>query len=203
MLGVKNKMNIFISHNKKDKDIAREIALFLVAENINLWFDEWEISAGDSIIEEIQSGLQKASHFLILWSQNAATSNWVRKELSSILMKAIENKNPKVIPIILDDTPLPELIRDLKYLRYHDGNEQDRKEIIKSITGHSPSLNFIRAIVKKYQEVIHDDCDPLGIAACPRCGSPLKKGMYTDYERDKNYFFAECTECNYSDWTQR
>ncbi len=111
-----NKMNIFISHNKKDKDIAREIALFLVAENINVWFDEWEISAGDSIIEEIEAGLMRASHFIIIWSKNASSSNWVRKELATILKKAIETKVPKVIPIILDDTSLPSLINDLKYI---------------------------------------------------------------------------------------
>ncbi len=198
-----NKMNIFISHNKKDKDIAREIALFLVAENINVWFDEWEISAGDSIIEEIEAGLMRASHFIIIWSKNASSSNWVRKELATILKKAIETKVPKVIPIILDDTSLPSLINDLKYIRYHDGDENDRNEIIKNITGHAPSLNLIKAIVKKYHEVIHDPNDPLGVAVCPKCGSPeLKKGMYTDYDRDENYYIVECTKCNYMDWTQ-
>lgn len=197
------KMNIFISHNKKDKDIAREIALFLVAENINVWFDEWEISAGDSIIEEIEAGLTRASHFIIIWSKNASSSNWVRKELAVTLKKAIETKTPKIIPITLDDTPLPDLINDLKYVRYQNGSEKDRDEIIKSVTGHAPSVNLIKAIVKKYHEVIHDPDDPLGIAVCPKCGSPdLKKMMYTDYERDENYYIAECTKCNYTDWTQ-
>ena len=36
---------VFISHNKKDKDIASQIAVFLVTEKIGTWFDEWEISA--------------------------------------------------------------------------------------------------------------------------------------------------------------
>lgn len=65
---------VFISHNKADKDVAREIALFLAAENINVWFDEWEISAGDSIIEQISTGLRGCTHFIILWLKNASKS---------------------------------------------------------------------------------------------------------------------------------
>jgi len=34
---------VFVSYNKGDKDVAREIALFLTSENINVWFDEWEL----------------------------------------------------------------------------------------------------------------------------------------------------------------
>ena len=36
--------SVFISHNKLDKDVARELSLFIISENINVWFDEWEIS---------------------------------------------------------------------------------------------------------------------------------------------------------------
>jgi hypothetical protein len=60
---LRNKMNIFISYNKNDKNIATEVALFLAAESLNVWFDEWQISAGDSIVEEIQEGFKSASHF--------------------------------------------------------------------------------------------------------------------------------------------
>lgn len=40
---------VFISHNSKDKETAREIGLFLTSEDVNVWFDEWEISYGASI----------------------------------------------------------------------------------------------------------------------------------------------------------
>ena len=59
-------MNVFISHNKADKNQAREIAMFLAAENINVWFDEWDISPGDSITEEISNGLCKCSHMIMI-----------------------------------------------------------------------------------------------------------------------------------------
>lgn len=198
-------MLVFLSHNIKDKDFAREIAIFLVAENINVWFDEWKISAGDSIVEQINKGLLGCTHFLIIWSNNASTSNWVRRELHSTLAKAIKDGIPRVIPIVLDDTPLPELIADIRYIKYKGGSEKDRNSIISSVIGHGPSENFIKAVVKKYNEVItdHTGRDPLGLKACPKCGSTkIKGGTYTDYVRDDVYYFLECKECGWSDWTQ-
>jgi hypothetical protein len=196
-------MLVFLSYNTKDKNVAGEIALFLAAENINVWFDEWNISAGDSIVEQINKGLRGCTHFLIVWSKNASTSNWVRRELHSILAQAIKDGIPQIIPVVLDDTPLPKLMNDIRYIEYKDGSEKDRNNIINAITGHGASENFIKAIVKKYNELISDRNNPLGLKACPRCGSTrLKGGFFTDYERDKVYYYFECKECGWSDWTE-
>lgn len=193
----------FVSHNKADKEPAREIAIFLGAEDINIWFDEWEISAGDSIVEQINSGLRGCTHFLILWSTNAATSNWVRRELQSTLAKAIETGVPRVLPIVLDDTGLPELISDIQYIRWQGGTEEDRAKIVAAITGHGPSTNFLKAVVKKYNELIYDlDAPgPFPYAACPSCGSDRLKGSSSVY-RDDMWFLLRCEECGWSEASQ-
>lgn len=196
---------VFISYNKNDKDLAIEIALFLASENINVWFDEWVISAGDSIIEQINKGLENCTHFIIIWSKNASKSNWVRKELQSILIKAIKSKKIKILPIVIDETTVPELISDIRYIKYRGGIERDRWEIIRSITGHKPSLNFIKSIVKKYNELIYDPNakDTFGIVACPKCGSDRLKGSSNiDYQNGDIYFILACEECGWTDWTQ-
>lgn len=195
----------FISHNKNDKDIAREIGIFLVSDDVNMWFDEWEISAGDSIVEQINKGLKDCTHFLILWSKNSAKSNWVRRELNSTLSRAIDSRSIKVIPIVLDDTPLPELLADIRYIKYKGGIEQDRSEIISAIVGRQPTTNYIRAVVKKFNEVIFDNNsdEVLPFTACPNCGSDrLKRECYTDYQKDENYYIIRCLECDWGDWTQ-
>ncbi len=199
---------VFISYNKADKPIAREIALFLAAENINVWYDEWVISAGDSIVEQINKGLYGCTHFVIIWSKKASKSNWVRKELHSILAEAIKSGFPRILPIILDETPLPKLISDIRYIKYHGGLEKDREEIVAAITGDKPSHNFIKAVVKKYHEILYDpNADPehpfAGLTYCPRCGSnKLEGSSATDYEHDETYYSITCKECGWSDWTQ-
>ncbi len=198
-----NHATVFVSHNKADKDKAREVAIFLTAEGINVWFDEWKISAGDSIVQEINEGLYGCTHFIVLWSKNASKSNWVRRELQSTLAHAINTDSPRVIPILLDESPLPPLLSDILYIRYHDGNEEDRQEIVRSITGHLPSENFIRSIVKKYHEVIRNPNakDPFGLIACPGCGNfDLTYDM--TIMSDEEFYLAMCEECGWNEVTQ-
>ena len=198
-------LQVFISHNKKDKDVAREISLFLAAEDISIWFDEWEIPFGHSIIEKIREGLDKCTHFVILWSKNTQPSPWVKKELNATLARSIQTNQPVIIPILIDETPLDILLLDLRHLEYEGGTETDRSEIIHAITGRSPSQNFLKAVVKKYHEVISDPDakDPFGLKCCPFCGSERLKGStQIDYTHDEAYHFLACEDCGWSDWTQ-
>jgi len=199
------KYKVFISYNKKDKEIATNIAVFLEVEDITVWFDEWEILAGDSIIEEIELGLEKCTHFIIIWSKNSAKSNWVRKELQSVLCKAIKVGIPRIITVVLDKTSLPELLMDLKYIAYKDDIERDREEIVKSVLGKKPSQSFTKEILKKCKMLIYDNFSnsPLPFRVCPICGSEnLQWSSATDYEKDETYYYVKCNDCGWSDWTQ-
>ena len=146
---------VFISYSFKDKEIASEIATFLAAENINVWFDVWKITLGDSTTEEIQRALE-CTHFVVLISRNTKTSRFQKREFQSALACYIKKGTPKILPILLDDSEAPKLLADIRYWKYEGGTERDRDEIVRSITGRSPSQNFIRAIVKKYHELVID-----------------------------------------------
>ncbi len=191
---------VFISYNSADKDVARDLGLFLIAEDVGVWFDEWEIAAGDSIVDQINAGLKGCTHFLILWSKNAARSNWVRRELSSTIHTALQSDAPKIIPVVLDEAQLPELLRDIRYIHYRGGDENDRRALVQAVRGVPPSQNLIKAIVRKYKEVIEDPDDPFGLAACPKCGSyNLHRG--TADRGHKSYLIIACRECEWSDYT--
>lgn len=201
----KNQKQIFISHNKIDKEIARNIGLFLVIEGLNVWFDEWEISAGESIIDKINDGLIDCSHLILIWSKNASKSNWVRRELYYAITEANVSGKPKIIPIKVDSTTLPPLIADIKYINYSDGNEHLRQQLINAVKNVRPTYTLIKAIVKKYNEVIfnYESGDPLPYNACPECGSNLlKRSGAIDDIRDQKYYYIECKDCDWSDWSQ-
>lgn len=196
---------VFISHNNFNKDIAREIGLFLAAENINVWFDEWNIAPGESIPSKVNNGLELCTHFLLLWSEKASKAPWVQVEMNATIGRMLSTGNVKIIPIMLDRTPLPTIISSYKYIKYMSGTEKDRSKIIQSVTGKEPSMNFIKAIVKKYNEVIFDDenGDVFYNKVCPQCGEDdLKRQCITDYEHDESYYCISCNRCGWSDWTQ-
>ncbi len=194
------KPRVFISHNKADKSVAAEIALFLAAENIGVWFDEWQISAGDSIVEEINKGLKSCSHFIILWSKNSSKSRWVRRELYSVIAQAIEKSRLRVIPICVDETRLPKLLSDIRYIKYEGGTENDRRSIVLTISGRRPSHNFVTAIIKKYQELLQkpvfDGVDSRIDGPCPFCDKPLKI-FITEGMLKKGVACFNCIHCGF------
>jgi hypothetical protein len=52
--------DVFISHASEDKDsIVRPLAEALIAENLQVWYDEFTLRIGDSLRRKIDSGLAK------------------------------------------------------------------------------------------------------------------------------------------------
>jgi len=67
-------MQVFISHNKADADTARLFATALIDQGVGVWFDEWDLRPGDSILTGIGRGLADAEVFVLFWSAQAAAS---------------------------------------------------------------------------------------------------------------------------------
>ncbi|MGA6180923.1 toll/interleukin-1 receptor domain-containing protein [Stenotrophomonas sp. NPDC077421] len=107
-------MNIFISHNKKQKSQARLLAMALVEHGENVWFDEWTILPGESLTGSIEDGLSNSDVFILLWSKDAAASKWVGTELRAYIRRRVDDESLRIIPIMIDDTPLPTLVADYR-----------------------------------------------------------------------------------------
>ncbi len=196
---------VFISHNRADEMAAGEIASFLVTEGVDVWFDKWQIKPGDSIVEGVDFGLSNCDFFIIIWSEHAAKSSWVNKEWTSALSKSIKKKSPIIIPIILDETEIPTILEDLMRISYKGGIEETRRALIAAILFREPSMNYVKAVVKKYHELISDENpgNPVGLKACPECGSThFVIHTQNDYEHDETYYIFECKACKHTEWTQ-
>lgn len=194
--------HVMVSHSSLDKDIAREIAMILVAEGIDVWFDEWEIDYGDSIPAKIEETLARATHVLLVWSAHAANSSWVSAERRSALAAALDSGAPRIVAIRLDGEPLPSLLNDRRYMRWAGGTDDDHRNIVQATTGHAPTQNLVRALAAKYHSLIEDPSDPFGVRACPRCGSDrLDRGSVEDSRHDDVYLVIKCEECGWGEWT--
>ncbi len=80
---------IFISHQKQDRDIAEKIAVFLMDNGIDVYFDEMDpnaVKAGENndnkgIVEAITKGIKKSTNMLCIISKNTQHSKWVPFEI--------------------------------------------------------------------------------------------------------------------------
>jgi hypothetical protein len=68
--------DVFLSHSSKDKGVVRAIAERLRADGLRVWFDEWEIRAGDHIQTKIEEGLEHSRVLVLCMSANAFGSDW-------------------------------------------------------------------------------------------------------------------------------
>ncbi len=154
----KRKSLVFLSYNSADKKVAEEIAVFLATAQVGVWFDEWALAPGDSLIEEIDGALGRCSHYVLVWSRRAARSRWVQRELRSTLARVTSRRRRpiKIIPVCVDKTPLPNICSDLSYLTHQNNMEIDYSQIINAVTGATPEIPFIKILLRKIEEVMTD-----------------------------------------------
>ncbi len=197
-------MNVFISHNKADKETARFLAIALVEQGENVWFDEWQLRPGDSITAGIEDGLSSADIFLLVWSSAASFSKWVGTEVRAYLRRRVDDDSLRIVPIMVDATPLPTLVAD--YRGFTLDNTVSPNTIAFEITGKPSDIELARRLQNRLLNLTSDHCDagdPLPYIICPSCGSSnLKRSSATDYERGDVYYVIECEDCKWRDWSQ-
>lgn len=131
---------VFISYKKKSK--AEEIAVTIASrlsqpqQGIDVWFDKWEIKAGDSIPGKIAEGFKDSDACLIFLSRDFGGSEWCTKEMNTALVKGIE-EDLTVIPSLVEVCDVPELLKELRRVDFIEFSatqfEQKLQEIIDAI----------------------------------------------------------------------
>ena len=130
---VEKKPVAFVSHSSADREAVEELARALARSGVDPWYSGWEIGPGDSIVDKINKGLGSCDAFVIVVSQNSVRSKWVREELNSAVVERIERET-QIIPVRLDDYPVPPIINHLRYIELHPLGE-NLEELVKAIFG--------------------------------------------------------------------
>lgn len=123
---------VFISHQKKDSDVADVVAEYLLNAGIDIYFDQFDKSIDrskpQSIVTAIQRGIENCSHMLIIFSQNTFGSMWVPWEIgyayhSAIRLNVLRMKGVtkeqlpeylKVVKMVMSIYQLNDLIGEIK-----------------------------------------------------------------------------------------
>lgn len=104
----------FLSHASVDKPFVTEIANAVGASKCFL--DSYDIKPGDDLLAKLDYGLDATKVFVLFWSKTAAQSPWVSEEVGQARIRKIRNNNIRILPVRLDDTPMPLWMQRLVYL---------------------------------------------------------------------------------------
>lgn len=97
----------FISHDSNDKnELVRELALELNKQLCPVWYDEFSLEVGDSLLESIEQGLKESKKCILVLSPSFINNNgWTKKEFNSIITREIFEKKNVILPIWHNVTP--------------------------------------------------------------------------------------------------
>lgn len=107
----------FLSHSTKDQEFVKKIAESLGKDLC--WLYQWEVKPGESVFQ-FDRGIADSRIFVLFWSANAASSQWVEEEVSQARIRLFRDKGFRLVVVRLDNTPLP---NSLAYRVYIDGTK--------------------------------------------------------------------------------
>jgi hypothetical protein len=124
---------VFISYSHDDREFVRRLADDLMRRSISVWWDEWEIGVGDSLIDKVESGITSSSYLAIVLSPSSVSSAWVREELNAALIRQLRERRVFVLPILIEDCEIPVLLQDKRYADFREDYTSGLVDLLKKI----------------------------------------------------------------------
>lgn len=91
--------DLFISHASEDKEnFVRPLANALIAEGVDVWFDEFELQIGDSLRQKIDEGLRRSRYGLVVFSPTFFEKHWTQYEMDGLVARQMSGERV-ILPI--------------------------------------------------------------------------------------------------------
>ncbi len=216
-------MKVFINHSSKDEQYVQRIAKSLKDQGIDVWYDEWSIGVGDSLVSKIEAGIADSNVLLVILSKASIKSSWVRAEINAFFNKAMSDRNIRLIPVLLEDVEVPPLLRDRMYVDFRKDFEGGLTTLVKFLQPEiEPCVilpkevlidNFNSGMLRPNMRggltlVYHENGDPLSLRALfLNRGQGKSLGLAFDSGSHPNHpvppqFVGYATRLQFANWTQ-
>jgi hypothetical protein len=150
--------DVFLCHNKADKDWVRQLGIRIEAETIDgnvtsrrlsVFFDEWDIDYGENFVNRMNVGLKAARYLVVVMSPEFFESGWTNFEWTDVVAEDPWGVKKKLILILLRDVSkdgsrriaFPAPFKALRYLDFREERrfEQEFQKVLRRVRGLPPS----------------------------------------------------------------
>ena len=198
-------MSVFISYSSEDTEFVEHLAQDLKQAGVPVWLDRLEIKPGDSIVDAVESALESSRFLLLVLSEASAGSPWVSHEWKTWMHLQMDEERRAhqeskelrrtLIPLVVDDAPIPTFLRDTKYLRVTANSPGYQDGLVRLLTvlredtqappdlSHPPTprintaceiklaSNLLRGLIDSQFETLLTDLDPKGYVGSAQKGA--------------------------------
>jgi len=111
---------IYLSYSRRDGDFARLLVEQLKAAGHDISVDFDDLAAGQDWRGVLSKGLKEADAFVVLLSEASLASQYTLMELGTARSYSAEIGRPVIIPVLIDDIPIPIPIQDIQAILAKD-----------------------------------------------------------------------------------
>ena len=121
-------LDVFISYNKVDEEIAKKIGRYLEGHKIGnrkirVFLAAWDIKPGHSIVDKINEGLERAKFFVLVLSPEALQAVWPTAERAASLLSDPSGRMGRVIPVLVKPCKVPPLLAIRNWVDLRDASK--------------------------------------------------------------------------------
>lgn len=126
-----NQYHVFISYSSRWKEWAKELVENLESHKLRVFIDQKDLRPGDQLANALQVGLERSRGAVVLLTRAWLESGWCQEEATVLLKRAVEEKHFRLIPLLLEDVPLPPMWAGRLYLDFRNHAHPDGPELDK------------------------------------------------------------------------
>jgi hypothetical protein len=145
--------HVFISYSSRWRDWAKELVENLESHKLRIFIDQKDLRPGDQLANALQAGLARSHGSIVLLTRAWLESAWCQEEATVLLKRSVEEKDFRLIPLLLEDIDLPPLWASRLFLNFRNqahpqGPELD-KLLYTLLGGSAPEEGSPEAKVRK------------------------------------------------------
>jgi hypothetical protein len=110
---LRSPFSLFLSHRNANKATVEIASIQIKRRGIGIWFDKEQLVPSDSLVSQINHGLENMTHFVLFWSKDCVGAPWVEKELNAAIAMLVEKKLPIIIVRLDKEARVPAILGDL------------------------------------------------------------------------------------------
>ena len=180
--------DVFLSHDRRDREVVRAIAERLRGDGLKVWFEEW-LRPGDNIPAKSIEGLEASRGLLLCLSEHAFGTDWAMLEATTFRFRDPLNQERRFIPLRLDDVPVQPSLANYIYINWL-ASERDQ-EYPKLLQACSP------ASTEGFAQALSEDAVPaarvITLASCSLINA-------FDFSRDGKLVLTACNDNTVGVW---